>query len=269
MTRRLPRGRSRARWVRSREQTAQRSSSFQPMACTLLVLQGQVRRGPPGGPSPAESGGSLWVRASPPRPPGAPQGRALLPRRRLLELPPASVSLPLGLQAVRATPAESAEDESRSGPTAPVRPSARLGPHGSSEMLPSEGWAKGWMCFGDSTALGKGGPCGCRTQSPNLGGRCPQPWAPLPSAKADTDPQPPRLTDFGMLLWALASRPAQPSVAAHQESTGGCSGGGGFGVRPGWGLSKTPQINRVRLPAVGPAVFMWSAVVGTASLLSH
>lgn len=39
---RVPRGRSRARWVRSQEQTAQRSSSFQPTACTLLVLQGQV-----------------------------------------------------------------------------------------------------------------------------------------------------------------------------------------------------------------------------------
>lgn len=34
-------------------------------------------------------------------------------------------------------------------------------------------------------------------------------------------------------------------------------------------MSKTPQINRVRLPAVGPEVFMWNAAVGTASLVSH
>ena len=36
----------------SREHSARRSSSFQPTACTLLVLQGQARHGPPGVPAP-------------------------------------------------------------------------------------------------------------------------------------------------------------------------------------------------------------------------
>ena len=90
----------------SREQPARSSSSFQPTACTLLVLQGQVRHGPPGVPAPQSPGGSLWVTVREPSPPhrGA-WGCALLPGRRLLSLPPVSVSLPLWLLAVRATPA--------------------------------------------------------------------------------------------------------------------------------------------------------------------
>ena len=65
---------------------------------------------------------------------------------------------------------------------------------------------------------------GCKART--WGDGVPSPGQPPASAKADTDPQPPHLTDFGMLPWARASCPARPSVAAHQASMGRHSEGG-------------------------------------------
>lgn len=85
--------------------------------------------------------------------------------------------------------------------------------------------------------MGKEAPA-LQDAKPLLGGWCPQPRQPLRSAKADTDPRPPCLDpEFRMLLWVLASCPARPSVAAHQEPMGWRGGGvkGEVGVGGGGG----------------------------------
>ena len=78
--------------------------------------------------------------------------------------------LPLGLQAARATPTLSAEDEAPIGPTAACDSVEGLAPVSSSETFPGGGRVQGWVCYGDDTALGKWGPCRLQDTKPLLGG---------------------------------------------------------------------------------------------------
>ena len=90
--------------------------------------------------------------------------------------------------------------------------------------FPVRGGLRVGCVSGTALPLGKEAPAAAGCKARTWGDGVPSPGQPPASAKADTDPQPPHLTDFGMLPWALASCPARPSVAAHQAGKGGHSG---------------------------------------------
>lgn len=123
-----------------------------------------------------------------------------------------------------------AEGEACSGPTAPVRSSARPGPLGSSEMLPGEGRAKGWVCYGDGTALGKGDPCAAGRKAPTWGDGVPSPGSP-------------------------SAQPRQTQTRGHRVSTLslGCSPGPWPAAQPGplWPPIRSPRAGTVAKGEVG------------------
>lgn len=104
--------------------------------------------------------------------------------------------------------------------------------------FPVRGGLRVGCVSGTALPLGKETPAaaGCKTRT--WGDGVPSPGKPLPSAKADTDPQPPHLTDFGMLpgLWPAAQPdPLWPPIRSPWAGTVGWGVWGEAGVGGGGG----------------------------------